>query len=108
MTRGVKSFADDLAARKGPVSSRVALLLRSAEGQPFFASISHIFTYGLIRGFHFRLCYIIREILNSGLYNPLRAPADYHQKLLLAISNIAGHQRLLLAISSAAGHQWYC
>ena len=26
--------------RKGPVSSRVALLLRSAEGKPFFASIS--------------------------------------------------------------------
>lgn len=29
--------------RKGPVSSRVALLLRSAEGKPFFASISHVF-----------------------------------------------------------------
>ena len=39
-TRGIKSFADDLAVRKGPVSSRVALLLRSAEGKPFFASIS--------------------------------------------------------------------
>jgi hypothetical protein len=36
-TRGIKSFADDLAVRKGPVSSRVALLLRSAEGKPFFA-----------------------------------------------------------------------
>ncbi len=39
-TRGVKSFADDLAVRKGPVSRRVALLLRSAEGKPFFAPIS--------------------------------------------------------------------
>jgi hypothetical protein len=40
-TRGIKSFADDLDVRKGPVSSRVALLLRSAEGKPFFAQISH-------------------------------------------------------------------
>ena len=39
-TSGVKSFADDLAVRNGPVSSRVALLLRSAEGKPSFASIS--------------------------------------------------------------------
>jgi hypothetical protein len=39
-TSGVKSFADDLAVRNGPVSSRVALLLRSAEGKPLFASIS--------------------------------------------------------------------
>ena len=38
-TRGIESFANDLAVRKGPVSSRVALLLRSAEGKPFFASI---------------------------------------------------------------------
>ena len=36
---GIKSFADDLAVRNGPVSSRVALLLRSAEGKPSFASI---------------------------------------------------------------------
>lgn len=41
-TSGVKSFADDLAVRNGPVSSRVALLLRSAEGKPSFASISPI------------------------------------------------------------------
>lgn len=41
-TSGVKSFADDLAVRNGPVSSRVALLLRSAEGKPFFASISPV------------------------------------------------------------------
>jgi hypothetical protein len=32
--RGSESFVDDLAVRTGPVSSRVALLLRSAEGQP--------------------------------------------------------------------------
>ncbi len=41
-TSGVKSFADDLAVRNGPVSSRVALLLRSAEGKPSFASISPV------------------------------------------------------------------
>jgi hypothetical protein len=34
----LRSF--DLAVRNGPVSSRVALLLRSAEGKPSFASIS--------------------------------------------------------------------
>ena len=39
-TSGVKSFADDLAVRNGPVSSRVALSLRSAEGRPCFAPIS--------------------------------------------------------------------
>src|SRR6478609_11593072 len=33
-------LAGDLAVRNGPVSSRVALLLRSAEGKPSFASIS--------------------------------------------------------------------
>ena len=38
--RGDESFAYDLIVRYGPVSSRVALLLRSAEGKPFFASIS--------------------------------------------------------------------
>jgi hypothetical protein len=32
--RGDKSFAYDLIVRYGPVSSRVALLLRSAEGKP--------------------------------------------------------------------------
>jgi hypothetical protein len=36
---GVESLADDFDVRKGPVSSRVALLLRSAEGKPYFASI---------------------------------------------------------------------
>jgi hypothetical protein len=36
-TSGVESLADDLDVRKGPVSSRVALLLRSAEGKPSFA-----------------------------------------------------------------------
>lgn len=34
-TSGVKSFADDLAVRNGPVSGRVALLPRSAEGKPY-------------------------------------------------------------------------
>ena len=43
-TSGVESLADDFDVRKGPVSSRVALLLRSAEGKPYFASISSIFT----------------------------------------------------------------
>ena len=33
-TSGVESLADDFDVRKGPVSSRVALLLRSAEGKP--------------------------------------------------------------------------
>ena len=38
--RGDKSFAYDLIVRYGPVSSRVALLLRSAEGKPrFFTSV---------------------------------------------------------------------
>ena len=32
--RGDRSFAYDLIVRCGPVSSRVALLLRSAEGKP--------------------------------------------------------------------------
>lgn len=41
-TSGVESLADDFDVRKGPVSSRVALLLRSAEGKPYFASISSI------------------------------------------------------------------
>lgn len=36
ITGGIKSFADDLIARTGPVSSRVALSLRSAEGKPVF------------------------------------------------------------------------
>jgi hypothetical protein len=36
-TSGVESLADDFDVRKGPVSSRVALLLRSAEGKPIFA-----------------------------------------------------------------------
>lgn len=40
--RGVKSFADDLVGGPGPVHGRVALLLRSVEGQPaparFFTS----------------------------------------------------------------------
>ena len=33
--RGVESFAYDLIVLHGPVSSRVALLLRSTEGKPF-------------------------------------------------------------------------
>lgn len=33
--RGDKSFAYDLVVRRGPVNSRVALLLRSIEGKPF-------------------------------------------------------------------------
>jgi hypothetical protein len=41
-TSGVESLADDFDVRKGPVSSRVALLLRSAEGKPYFASISSV------------------------------------------------------------------
>lgn len=55
-TSGVKSFADDLAVRNGPVSSRVALLLRSAEGKPSFASISPMISLsnsGSCRGFGF-------------------------------------------------------
>ena len=44
-TSGVESLADDFDVRKGPVSSRVALLLRSAEGKPYFASISSILKY---------------------------------------------------------------
>jgi hypothetical protein len=36
-----KSFADDLAVRRSPVSSRVALLLRSAEGKLHFARFFH-------------------------------------------------------------------
>jgi hypothetical protein len=42
-TSGVESLADDFDVRKGPVSSRVALLLRSAEGKPSFASISSVY-----------------------------------------------------------------
>jgi hypothetical protein len=37
--RGDKSFAYDLVARHGPVSGRVALLLRSTEGKPPDGSI---------------------------------------------------------------------
>ena len=44
--RGIESFADDLTVQEGPVSSRVALSLRSAEGKPFFALISHISSPG--------------------------------------------------------------
>jgi hypothetical protein len=36
--------------RKGPVSSRVALLLRSAEGKPSFASISQYRSAAAVRG----------------------------------------------------------
>ena len=39
-TGGIGSFADDSDARTGPVSGRVALLLRSAEGKPAFAEVS--------------------------------------------------------------------
>ena len=39
-TGGIGSFADDLDARTGPVSGRVALSLRSAEGKPAFAEVS--------------------------------------------------------------------
>ena len=48
-TSGVESLADDFDVRKGPVSSRVALLLRSAEGKPYFASISSILKYSKYR-----------------------------------------------------------
>jgi len=34
---GVEAFAYDLVAARGPVNSRVALLLRSIEGKPFCA-----------------------------------------------------------------------
>jgi hypothetical protein len=37
--RGAEPFADDLSARRGAVSGRVALLLRSAEAKPFAASV---------------------------------------------------------------------
>lgn len=37
--------------RNGPVSSRVALLLRSAEGKPSFASISPVKGSVMLRGF---------------------------------------------------------
>jgi hypothetical protein len=49
--RGDKSFAYDLIVRYGPVSSRVALLLRSAEGKPpstrfvFFFKTLHLLSY---------------------------------------------------------------
>ena len=39
--RGDKSFAYDLIVRYGPVSCRVALLLRSAEGKPPSTSFQH-------------------------------------------------------------------
>jgi hypothetical protein len=48
--------------RKGPVSSRVALLLRSAEGQPSFASISQYMRHAAVRGF--------------GYYNSAEDPLD--------------------------------
>ena len=38
-----KSFADDLNKEWGIVSSRVALLLRSAEIKPWFSDLSHFF-----------------------------------------------------------------
>jgi len=56
--RGDKSFAYDLIVRYGPVSSRVALLLRSAEGKP----PSTRFVYNTL---HLVLCW-------SGLRRSLR------------------------------------
>jgi hypothetical protein len=49
---GVEAFAYDLVAARGPVSSRVALLLRSTEGKPlcalaFFERISLPIQYAL-------------------------------------------------------------
>ena len=46
--RGVKSLADDFAVRKGPVSSRVALLLRSAEGKPSLRPDFHPLQHALL------------------------------------------------------------
>lgn len=46
--RGVESFAYDLIVLYGPVSSRVALLLRSTEGKPSH-SLDLIFNLPIIR-----------------------------------------------------------
>ena len=40
-----KSFADDLIVRLGAVSSRVALLLRSAEAKPFSCLDLYVYIY---------------------------------------------------------------
>ena len=57
--RGDKSFAYDLIVRYGPVSSRVALLLRSAEGKPpstrfVFKTLHHLLPSARDEGAYFQ------------------------------------------------------
>lgn len=48
--RGDKSYVYDLAVQRGIVSSRVALLLRSAEVKPLLSDLFYFFVYYLRPG----------------------------------------------------------
>ena len=91
--------------RKGPVSSRVALLLRSAEGKPFFASISQYSRSYRSAGLSPTSTCPLPSASYSAFYNaPYSAPySAQRQRALGALSVRRGYPRLFQGKQAGGG-----